>query len=262
MNNSLLSKYIPLNTIIHKLDARSKLFFVFLYFINVFVANTICEFSILFLILLITKLLSKVSFSYLISGFKVILLLIFFTSLVHLIFNTGGEIIFSLWGFSLYSGALKSIMLIIIRFFLVVSLMIIFNITTSPSQITHAIEKSLGFLQNFKIPVSTFALLMSISLRFIPTIGEETTRIMNAQISRGANFKTGTIFTRMKNFVPILIPIFVATVKRADELATAMEVRGYNPDAKRTKYKILKYSTFDYIVYFIIVFVTIIIVFL
>lgn len=252
MNNALLSKYIPLDTVIHKLDPRSKIFFTISYLIIVFLANTIIEFIILLGLLLVIRYLSKVGFGYLLSGMKLIMLIVIFTSLIHLIFNTNGAVLVTIWKLQIYSGALKSIVLITVRFFLVVALMIIFTITTSPAEITNAIEKSLGFLKKIGINVSTFALLMSISLRFIPTIGEETNRIMNAQISRGANLNTGSFRQRIKNFTPVLIPIFIATLKRADELATAMEVRGYNPDKNRTKYKQLKYTKPDYIVYILV----------
>lgn len=262
MNNSLMSKYIPLDTVIHRLDPRAKLFFVLVYVISVFLAFNQYEFIVLTILLFYIEWLSKVNFFYLVSGFKAISLLIIFTSLVHIIFNKTGEVVFTLLNFSVYKGAITSIILLTIRFFLVVAIMVIFTISTSPTQITNAIEKSLGFLNKINIPVGTFALLMSISLRFIPTIGEETNRIMNAQISRGANLKTAGIMGKIKNFTPILIPIFIATLKRADELATAMEVRGYDPDKKRTKYKELKYNKFDYMVYILAILVILLMFFL
>lgn len=251
MNNSLFSKYIAKETIIHNLDPRSKLLFVTSYLILVFLAKTKLEFFILIVILLLAEFLSKISFKYLISGFKLVFFIIMFTSIVHLIFNKTGEIVLTIFGYSIYSGAFNSILLIIVRFFLVVSIMIIFTITTSPSEITNAINTSFNFLNRIGLNVNTFALLISISLRFIPTIGEETSRIINAQISRGANLKSGGIISRIKGFNSILIPIFVSTLKRADELATAMEVRGYNPNFKRTRYKTLKYSNKDYLLYII-----------
>lgn len=247
--NSLASKYLYINTFIHNLDPRSKLFFTIFYLIFIFLSNTILEFIILFIFLVLIVFGSKISFLYVLTGFKVILLLVVFTSVVHLVFNKTGNILISFYGYNLYSGAIRSILLIFVRFFLVASIMILFNITTSPSEITNAINKSLKFLNVFGVSVDTFSMLISISLRFIPTIAEETNRILNAQISRGANFKTGNILNKIKSFIPILLPIFISTLKRADELATAMEVRGYSPNKKRTVYKSLKYSTNDYIVY-------------
>ena len=177
MNNSPISKYIPLGTVIHKLDPRVKLFFVILYLVDVFIAKTIVEFAILFTILVVAIILSKTTLSQLIFSLKSILILIVFTSIIHLVFNKSGEVVFSSYIFTLYSGALKGIALITCRFVLVVAIMIILMATTSPTEITHAIEKSLGFLAKIGIPISTFALVLSISLRFIPTIFEETNRI-------------------------------------------------------------------------------------
>lgn len=259
MASSKISKYIPLNTTVHKLDPRAKLFFVILYLINVFLATKLSEFILLIVILLMAIVLSKITLQAIIFSLKSITLLIVFTSLVHIVFNKSGNILLSFYGFSLYSGAMYGTLLITVRFALVVIMMIIFMTTTSPTQITYAIEKSLGFLNYFKIPVSTFALVLSISLRFIPTIEEETARIINAQLSRGSNFNEGNLVTKIKKFIPILIPLFIATLKRADELATAMEVRGYSLTKQRTRYKILKYDIKDYLSYMLIIVITIVI---
>ncbi len=163
-------------------------------------------------------------------------------------------------GWKIYSGALFGIALITVRFILVVMIMVVFMATTSPTEITNAIEKSLGFLQKVGIPISTFALVLSISLRFIPTILEETNRIINAQVSRGSDFNEGNLAQKVRKFIPILIPLFIATLKRADELATAMEVRGYSTTGIRSKYKVLKYSNLDYLSYILIIVITILII--
>lgn len=251
MNNSFMTKYLSANTYIHLLDPRAKLFFVIFYLISVFFSASIIEFFLLFMILFLALYLAKLSLSYLLSSFKVLLFLLLFTALVHLFFNQTGRIIFELLGFKLYSGAFYAVVLTGVRFFLVLSMMIILTVTTSPNEITQAIEKALSPLK-FILPIESFALLLSISLRFIPTIAEETNRIVNAQISRGANFNTGSLMNRIKSYIPILLPIFIATLKRADELATAMEVRGYSPNKKRTRYKKLSYQPADYILYLII----------
>ena len=256
MNSSLISKYIPLNTIIHNLDPRVKLFFVICYFIDVFIAHSVGELLILSLFLVLAIILSKTNIAFLIDSVKAILLLIIFTSLVHLIFNKSGNIIFEFYAFKIYSGAFYGIALITVRFVLVVMMMVVFMGTTSPSDITHAIEKSLGFLRK----ISTFALVLSISLRFIPTILEETNRIINAQVSRGSDFNEGTLIQKTKKFIPILIPLFIGTLKRADELATAMEVRGYSTTTIRSRYKELKYNKLDYLSYMLIILTTIFIV--
>ena len=260
MNNSLISKYIPLNTIIHNLDSRAKIFFVIWYLVDIFIAYNVIEFFILFLVLMVTVVLSKTSPIFLVSSVKVISILILFTSLIHLVFNKKGDILYEVLGWKVYSGALLGIVLITVRFVLVVAIMVVFMATTSPTEITSAIEKSLGFLQKVGVPISTFALVLSISLRFIPTILEETNRIINAQVSRGSDFNEGNLMQKIKKFIPILIPLFIATLKRADELATAMEVRGYSTTGVRTKYKVLKYSKLDYLSYILIIVITILII--
>ena len=260
MNNSLISKYIPLDTVIHNLDPRTKLFFVIVYLVDIFIAHSIAEFSLLFLIFITVAYLSKTSFNMLLSSVKSIIVLIVFTSLVHIFFNKSGSVVLDLSFMKIYSGALLGILLITVRFILVVMVMLVFMATTSPSQITHAIEKSLGFLKVIGVPISTFALVLSISLRFIPTIIEETNRIINAQVSRGSDFNEGSLMQKVKKFIPILIPLFIATLKRADELATAMEVRGYSTTIKRSKYKKLKYDKFDYLSYLLIIVTTVFII--
>ena len=235
MNNSLISKYIPLNTIIHNLDPRTKIFFVIWYLVDVFIAYNVIEFSILFLVLVAIVILSKTTPAFLMSSVKAISILIVFTSFIHLVFNKKGEVLLEVLGWKIYSGALLGIVLITVRFILVIAIMVVFMATTSPTEITSAIEKSLGFLERIGVPISTFALVLSISLRFIPTILEQ----------------------KIKKFIPILIPLFIATLKRADELATAMEVRGYSTTGVRSKYKVLKYSKLDYLSYILILAITI-----
>ncbi|MBF0746406.1 energy-coupling factor transporter transmembrane protein EcfT [Gemella sp. 19428wG2_WT2a] len=260
MNNLLVSKFVDVDTFVHRLDPRSKLFFSTLYLIVTFLSKSIIEFLILFLLLLIAIYLSRTSWTYILSSLKLILFLMVFTAIVHLIFNQEGNVVFTVGRYNLYSNALQSIVLVFVRFFLVVAMMTILTVTTSPNSITYAIEKAFDFLNRLGLNVSTFALLMSISLRFIPTIAEETNRIIKAQTSRGARFNKGGFISKAKAFVPILIPIFVSTLKRADELATAMEVRGYDPDRSRTRYKQLRYKKWDYLVYLIIVSVSIFII--
>ena len=257
MNNSLISKYIPLNTIIHNLDPRTKIFFVIWYLVDVFIAYNVIEFSILFLVLVAIVILSKTTPAFLMSSVKAVSILIVFTSFIHLVFNKKGEVLLEVLGWKIYSGAFLGIVLITVRFILVVAIMVVFMATTSPTEITSAIEKSLGFLEKIGVPISTFALVLSISLRFIPTILEETNRIINAQVSRGSDFNEGNLIQKIKKFIPILIPLFIATLKRADELATAMEVRGYSTIGVRSKYKVLKYSKLDYLSYILILAITI-----
>ena len=163
MNNSLISKYIPLNTIIHNLDPRTKIFFVIWYLVDVFIAYNVIEFSILFLVLVAIVILSKTTLAFLISSVKAISILIVFTSLIHLVFNKKGEVLLEVLGWKIYSGAFLGIVLITVRFILVVAIMVVFMATTSPTEITSAIEKSLGFLEKIGVPISTFAFKIALS---------------------------------------------------------------------------------------------------
>ena len=245
LEKMIFGRFIPGNSFIHRLDARAKLIFVFLFIAIVFIANNWITYGILILFTLLIVRMSKIRFYFLINGLKPVVILIIFTFLLHLFFTREGAVIFE-WKFiRIYEEGLKQGIFISIRFFVLVILTSILTLTTTPISITDAIEILLGPLKKWKLPVHELALMMSISLRFIPTLMDETDKIMKAQMARGSDMTTGSMKERLKAVVPLLIPLFVSAFKRAEDLATAMEVRGYKGGEGRTRYRQLSWTTKD-----------------
>lgn len=245
LEKMIFGRYIPGDSFIHRLDARAKLIFVFLFIMVVFIANDWITYGILLLFTFLIIRLSKIRLYFLINGLKPVVFLIIFTFLLHLIFTREGPIIFE-WRFiKIYEEGLKQGIFISIRFTVLVVLTSILTLTTTPISITDALEILLNPLKKWKLPVHELALMMSISLRFIPTLMDETDKIMKAQMARGSDMTTGSMKERMNAIVPLLIPLFVSAFKRAEDLATAMEVRGYKGGEGRTRYRKLEWATRD-----------------
>ncbi len=241
----IIGRYVPANSLMHKMDPRAKLLLVFLFVCVVFLANNVVSYGLLavFTILLIS--LSKIPLRYLYNGLKPIFFLIVFTFLLHILFTKEGELLFEYGWFEIYEGGLIQGFFISIRFTLLILVTSLLTLTTSPISITDGMEELLGPLKKWKMPVHELALMMSIALRFIPTLMEETEKIMKAQTARGVDFSSGPIKDRVKSIVPLLVPLFVSSFKRAEELATAMESRGYRGGEGRTKYRQLNWKTSD-----------------
>lgn len=253
LEKMIFGRFIPGDSFIHRLDARAKLIFVFLFIAIVFIANNWITYGILLLFTLFIIQLSKIRLYFLINGLKPVVILIIFTFLLHLIFTREGAIIFE-WKFiKIYEEGLRQGIFISIRFFVLVILTSILTLTTTPISITDALETLLNPLKKWKLPVHELALMMSISLRFIPTLMDETDKIMKAQMARGSDMTTGSMKERMNAIVPLLIPLFVSAFKRAEDLATAMEVRGYKGGEGRTRYRKLEWATRDTIIIFALV---------
>ncbi|YCI77269.1 energy-coupling factor transporter transmembrane protein EcfT [Bacillus sp. R1-10] len=245
LDKMIIGRYVPANSLIHKMDPRAKLLLVFLFVCVVFLANNVVSYGLLavFTILLIS--LSKIPLRYLYNGLKPIFFLIVFTFLLHILFTKEGELLFEYGWFEIYEGGLIQGFFISIRFTLLILVTSLLTLTTSPISITDGMEELLGPLKKWKMPVHELALMMSIALRFIPTLMEETEKIMKAQTARGVDFSSGPIKDRVKSIVPLLVPLFVSSFKRAEELATAMESRGYRGGEGRTKYRQLNWKTSD-----------------
>ncbi|MEC0274358.1 energy-coupling factor transporter transmembrane component T family protein [Peribacillus frigoritolerans] len=245
LDKMIIGRYVPANSLMHKMDPRAKLLLVFLFVCVVFLANNVVSYGLLavFTILLIS--LSKIPLRYLYNGLKPIFFLIVFTFLLHILFTKEGELLFEYGWFEIYEGGLIQGFFISIRFTLLILVTSLLTLTTSPISITDGMEELLGPLKKWKMPVHELALMMSIALRFIPTLMEETEKIMKAQTARGVDFSSGPIKDRVKSIVPLLVPLFVSSFKRAEELATAMESRGYRGGEGRTKYRQLKWKTSD-----------------
>lgn len=245
LEKMIFGRYIPGDSFIHRLDARAKLIFVFLFIMVVFIANNWVTYGILLVFTFLIIKLSKIRLYFLINGLKPVVFLIIFTFLLHLFFTREGPIILD-WKFiKIYEEGLKQGIFISIRFTVLVILTSILTLTTTPISITDALEVLLNPLKKWKLPVHELALMMSISLRFIPTLMDETDKIMKAQMARGSDMTTGNMKERMNAIVPLLIPLFVSAFKRAEDLATAMEVRGYRGGEGRTRYRKLEWALRD-----------------
>lgn len=244
----IIGQYLPVDSIFHRLDPRTKIIFVFLFVLVIFLANSLLAYGISLGFVAIFIFLSNVPIKYILKGLRPVLFLILLTFFLHVFWTKQGEVLWSFWHLNVYSGGLEQGLFVSLRFLLLVSMTTLLTLTTTPIAITDGIEVLLGPLNKVKVPVHEIALMLSISLRFIPTLLEETDKIMKAQISRGVEFSSGPLKSRIKSFVPLLIPLFVSAFKRAEDLAIAMEARGYRGGEGRTKYRLLQMNMNDFIV--------------
>lgn len=257
MNNSLIiGQYVPTQSLIHRIDPRTKITIIFVYVIIVFFANNVLSYSLLTGFAILAILLTKIPIRLILKGLTPIWFLIIFTFILHMFVNKTGTVYFEIFGFQFYTGGLIQGFAISMRFFLLIIVTSLLTLTTTPMEITDALEMMLQPLKKVKFPIHELALMMSISLRFIPTLMQETDKISKAQASRGVDFRTGPFKERIKAIVPLLIPLFVSAFKRAEELAMAMEARGYNGGEGRTKLRALKLQKHD--LYVFIVFLAVI----
>lgn len=245
MEKMIFGRFIPGDSLVHRLDPRAKILFVFLFIAIVFIANNAITYGILLGFTLLSVFLSKIRLYFLINGLKPVFILMAFTFFLHLFFTEGGSLLFSIGFVDIYEEGLRQGVFISIRFLVLVFMTSILTLTTSPISITDGIEVLLGPFKRVKLPVHELALMMSISLRFIPTLMDETGKILKAQMARGSDIGSGPIKERIKAVVPLLIPLFVSAFKRAEDLATAMEVRGYRGGEGRTRYRQLNWRFTD-----------------
>ncbi len=244
-----LGQFFPGFSVIHKLDPRTKILVAMAFIAIVFVANNPASFLLLALLTLALVWISKISFSVIFKGIKPIIFILIFTAIINVFFTSGeGEPLVAFWVVKIYKeGILRAIFMALRVILLIVGTSVLLTYTTSPISLTDGIESLLKPLKKIKVPVHLFAMMMTIALRFIPTLVEETEKIMNAQKSRGADFTSGSIVKRAKALIPILIPLFVSSFKRAEELATAMECRCYRGDVNRTKLVKLTFRARDFV---------------
>ena len=243
MDKLIFGRYIPGNSWIHKLDPRAKLLGTVIFIGIIFLANNWMTYLLLLAFALTAIRLSTIKLSFFINGVKPLIWLILFTVILQVLF-TGGSTVYFDWGPIIISqeGLLNGVF-IFCRFVLIIFMSTLLTLTTMPLSLTDAIEYLLRPLKVVKVPVYEIALMLSIALRFVPTLMDETEKIMNAQRARGVDFGEGNIFQQMKAIVPILIPLFVSSFNRAEELATAMEARGYKGGEGRTKYRQLEWAS-------------------
>ena len=242
-----LGQYFPGDTLAHKLDPRTKLLITVFYIVALFTAKSYLAYGILVLTLVIAVRISRVSVKALFKGLKPVLFIIAFTAGLNLFYTPGKEI-WHFWIFHMTLEGVRAAVTMMLRITLLIMGTFLLTYTTSPIRLTDGLESLLNPLKAIKLPVHELAMMMSIALRFIPTLIEETDKIMSAQKARGADFETGSLMQRAKALVPLLVPLFVSAFRRADELATAMECRCYHGGEGRTKLNVLRYQTCDYLV--------------
>ena len=241
-----LGQYFPGDTVAHRLDPRTKILLVVLYITALFCAKGVVTYAIMAAVLAVCVRISKVGLRSLVRGLKPVLFIIIFTGILNLFFTPGDRYLVE-WGFLRISDTgLRNAVFMVIRIMLLIMGTFLLTYTTSPIRLTDALEQLMGGLKRFHVPVHELAMMMSIALRFIPTLIEETDKIMNAQKARGADFESGSLVQKAKALVPILVPLFISAFRRADELATAMECRCYHGGEGRTKLQVLRYEGRDY----------------
>ncbi|AKS37145.1 cobalt ABC transporter permease [Anoxybacillus gonensis] len=245
MNGMIIGKYVPGHSFIHRLDPRTKLLLMFIYVFIVFLANNGWTYGILTLFTCLLLFLSRIPFSFMIRGLKPVLWVIVFTFFLHVLLTKEGNIVFQWLGMEVYDKAIQQGAFISLRFLLLIVVTTLLTLTTTPIEVTDGMESLLAPLKKWNVPVHELALMMSISLRFIPTLMEETEKIMKAQTARGVDFSSGPLQERMKAMTALLVPLFISAFKRAEELAVAMEVRGYRGGQNRTKWRELTWGRID-----------------
>ncbi len=247
MKNISLGQYYPGNSVIHKADPRMKLILSFVYIVSSFLCRNIISFGILLLSAICLILVSRIPFSLIMRSVRPILFILAFTVVINIFWTQGDTLLFE-WKFiHVYlEGIMNAVFMIIRIFVLIIGASLFLTYTTTPIALTDAIEQLFAPLKKIKIPVHEFAMMMTIALRFIPTLIDETDKIMSAQKARGADFTNGSLVKRAKALIPILIPLFASSFRRADELATAMECRCYHGGEGRTRMSVLHYRVSDF----------------
>ncbi|GGD03219.1 energy-coupling factor transporter transmembrane protein EcfT [Thalassobacillus devorans] len=256
-SSMIIGQYVPGNSFIHRIDPRTKITIIFFFVLIVFFANSVMSYGLLTLFAVGSAASTRIPARYLIKGLLPVWFLIVFTFILHLFVTKEGEVLFSIFSFDFYTGGIIQGLAISLRFFLLILVTSLLTLTTTPIEITDAIEGMLGPLKKIRFPVHELALMMSISLRFIPTLMQETEKISKAQASRGVDFRTGSFKDRIKAVVPLLVPLFVSAFKRAEELAMAMEARGYQGGEGRTKLRELSIGKLDIYTYILFILVII-----
>ncbi len=262
MNKLIFGRFIPGDSLIHRLDPRVKLIASFYFIAIIFLANNWQSYLFLGAFTMFAVFLSKINLNFFLKGVRPLIWLIIFTVALQMLFTRGGTLYWS-WGvFSLSSYGIQNGLFIFCRFVLIIFMSTLLTLTTPPLSMSDAIESLLNPLKRFHLPVHEIALMLSIALRFVPTLMDETEKIMNAQRARGVDFSDGNLIQKVKAIVPLLIPLFVSSFNRAEDLATAMEARGYRGGEGRSKYRKLKWASRDTIVLVVFAIATVILIFL
>ncbi|MBR3264441.1 MAG: energy-coupling factor transporter transmembrane protein EcfT [Erysipelotrichaceae bacterium] len=251
MNNLVFGKYIPIDSPMHRLDPRAKLIGLFLMIAAVFIPKSWWVFLVIAILLTIALASAKIGIRMIVQSFKPMLMMMLFLLIINSLTVKTGEPLFTIGTFTIYHDAIFNTLFVIVRLLLMISITTLLTATTNPLDLTLGIEWLLKPLEVIHFPSHEVAMMVSIALRFIPTIIEETIRIMNAQKSRGVDFENGKLSQKIAAILSLIVPLFSVAFERAYELADAMEARGYVPGAKRTRYHVLKFKFTDYLFIFI-----------
>ena len=247
MNNLVFGKYIPIDSLIHRIDPRAKLIALFIMIAAVFIPTNWWVFLAIAIILFIALLLAKIGIKMIVQSIKPMVFMMIFLLVINILTIKTGDLLTKIWSIEVYSDAIFNTLFVVVRLMLMISITTLLTATTKPLDLTLAIEWILKPFELLHLPTHEIAMMVSIALRFIPTIIEETMRIMDAQKSRGVDFDNGSITKKAVSILSLIVPLFSVAFERAYELADAMEARGYIPGAKRTRYHVLQFKFIDFL---------------
>ncbi|MBO4216793.1 MAG: energy-coupling factor transporter transmembrane protein EcfT [Clostridia bacterium] len=247
-----LGQYFPGNSVLHRADPRTSILLSILFIVTVFFARSAPAYGFILLLSLLLVMISKIPLKTVLRGIRPLLIIMIITALLNVFWHSGEDVLFSFWKITVYKeGVIAAVYMIVRIFSLIVGTSVILSYTTSPLSLADGLERLLAPLKLIKLPVHEFSMMMTIAMRFIPTLIDETDKITSAQKSRGADLSTGGLVKRAKALIPILIPLFISSFRRADELATAMECRCYRGGKGRTRMNELRMSALDFALLFV-----------
>lgn len=248
-----LGQYYPADSVLHKLDPRVKLVTTITFLVALFLINSWVGYAVATIFLVSMIQLSRVPFKFMVRGLKAVIMILMITVVFNLFLTPGDRVLVQIWKLKITDTGLRTAIFMAIRLIYLIVGSSLMTLTTTPNDLTDGLERLLGPLKKLHVPVHEVAMMMSIALRFIPILLEETDKIMKAQIARGADFESGNIIQKAKNMVPLLVPLFISAFRRANDLAMAMEARCYHGGEGRTKMKPLVYARRDYIAYGVVI---------
>ena len=247
MKNIVLGRYIPLDSVVHKMDPRAKIVAMIALLVAIFVDTGYIGYAIIGAFVIAAVFLAKLKLDFIWKAMKPMLFMLAFLLVINILVLKTGYVLVNIFGFKIYSDAIFQTLYIVIRLVLMIIITTLLTATTKPMDLTIAIEDLLSPFKVFHVPAHDIAMMISIALRFIPTLLEESQRIMKAQASRGVDLEEGSFKEKIMAILSLVVPLFVSSFQRADDLANAMEARGYNPGGKRVRYKQLKLVLRDYV---------------
>ena len=244
-----LGQFFPGKSPIHRLDPRTKLILLVVYIVALFTAKSWISYGVMLAVLLAVIRISTIPPRSIVRGMKPVVMILIFTGVLNLFFTDGGKVLVDFWFIHITSEGVVRAVFMMSRILMLISGTFLLTYTTSPISLTDGLESLMGPLKKLRVPVHELSMMMCIALRFIPTLIEETDKIICAQKARGADFESGSLMHRAKALIPILVPLYISAFRRADELATAMECRCYQGDEGRTKMKLLRYHRGDLVAF-------------